>query len=122
VEYLPKYLQQVHGDVVYCWFTTNPMAEAKEMGWDATQQYPMSQDGIDLKANLQSMDFEWCLPTPPLTKLTLGAVTIDMDNMSLLSFQTLENKGKISHLAGPVTIPCSDCHPKTPSLLQLSYL
>jgi len=75
----------------------------------------MSQDGIDLKADLQSMDFEWCLPTPPPTKLALGAVTIDMDNMSLLSFQTLENKGKISHLAGPVTkVPDS---PTTPNPL-----
>jgi len=80
------------------------MAEAKEMGWDAAQQCPMSQDGIDLKANLQSMDFEWCLPPPlPTQKPDLGMVAIDMDNMSLPSFQTLDNKGKISHLAGPIT-------------------
>jgi len=117
VEYLPKYLQQAHGDAVYCWFTTDAVAEAKEMGWDATQQCPMSQDGINLKADLQSMDFEWCLPTPLMTKLASGAATIDMDNMSLLSFQTLENKGKISHPAGPVTtVPDSPALTATPKL------
>jgi len=63
----------------------------------------MSQDGIDLKAKLQSMDFEWCLPSSPLSKLASETSAIDMDNLSLPSFQTLEDKGKISHPAGPVT-------------------
>jgi len=59
----------------------------------------MSQDGIDLKANLQSMDFEWCLPSPLPSKLALEMMAIDMDNLSLPSFQTLDNKGKNYHLA-----------------------
>ena len=103
VEYLPKYLQQAHGDAVYRWFTTDAVAEAKEMGWDDAQQRPMSQDGIDLKADLQSMDFEWCLSSSPPSKLVSDTSGIDMDNLSLPSFQTLEDKGKISHPAGPIT-------------------
>jgi len=38
IEYLPKYLQQAHGDAIYRWFTTDAVAEAKEMGWDDAQQ------------------------------------------------------------------------------------
>jgi len=64
----------------------------------------MSQDGINLRASLKSMDFEWCLPALPLSqKHNLGETQINMDNMSLLSFQTLGDKGHISHPSSPIT-------------------
>ncbi len=104
VEYLPKYLQHEHGDAVYRWFTPDAIAEAKEMGWDEHLHRPISQDGIDLKADLKLLDFEWCIPTEKPTKIDLtGDTPVDMDNLSLPSFQTLGNKPSISHPAGPIT-------------------
>jgi len=54
-------LQQAHSDVVYWWFTMDAVMEAKEMGWDDTQQCPMSQDGINL--NLWTLNGAY-LPHP----------------------------------------------------------
>jgi len=104
VEYLPKYLQHKHGDAVFRWFTPDAITEAKEMGWDENLHRPILQDGIDLKANLKLIDFDWCILMEKPTKIDLtGDTLVDMDNLSLPSFQTLENKAPISHPAGPST-------------------
>jgi len=104
VEYLAKYLQHEHGDAVFRWFTPDAIAEAKDMGWDENLHRPISQDGLDLKADLKRLDFDWCIPNEAPTKTDLTNDTpVDMDNMSLPSFQTLGNKATISHPAGPTT-------------------
>jgi len=49
VEYLAKFLQYEHGDAVICWFTSDAIMEAKEMGWDEHLKHPISQDSINLR-------------------------------------------------------------------------
>jgi len=79
------------------------ITEAKDMGWNDTLNQTISQDGIDLKFDLKLLDFEWCLPNDKPTKINLTAeALVDMDNMSLPSFQTLGEKA-IFHLARPIT-------------------
>jgi len=104
VEYLLKFLQHEHGEAVFRWFTPDAIAEAKEMGWDENLHRPISQDGLDLKADLKLLDFDWCTPMGNPTKIDLtGDSPVDMDNLSLPSFQTLENKAPSAHPAGPST-------------------
>jgi len=57
VEYAAKYLQHKHGEAVFRWFTSDAIAEAKEMGWDEHLHRPISQDGLDLKEDLKRLDF-----------------------------------------------------------------
>jgi len=117
VEYLAKYLQHEHGDAVFRWFTSDAITEAKEMGWDEHLKRPISQDGLDLKADLKRLDFEWCIPNEAPNKKEISSnLPVDMDNMSLPSFQTLEDKAKISHPAGPSTLISSQPNqtPATP--------
>jgi len=120
VEYLPKYLQHEHRDAVFRWFTVDAIEEAKDMGWDEKLQQPILQDGIDLKANLQLLDFEWCLPVEQPHKIDLtGNSPVDMDNLSLPSFRTLGNNAPLSHPAGPSTkisdTPKATAHCASPS-------
>jgi len=77
------------------------LEEAKAMGWNEALQQPISQDGLDLKANIQLLDFEWCVAAPPPTSKV--AVTMDVDNMSLPSFQMVTKPLVISTASGPVT-------------------
>jgi len=104
VEYLPKYLQHEHGDAIFCWFTLEAITKAKEMGWDDKLQQPISQDGIDLKADLKLLDFEWCIPLEKPVKIDLTKDNpVDMDNISLPSFQTLGAQGMVNHPTSPPT-------------------
>jgi len=117
VEYLPKYLQHAHGDAVFWWFTPDAIVEAKEMGWDDHLNQPISQDGIDLKADLKLMDFDWCIPTEEPSKIKLANDTpVDMDNLLLPSFQMLGNKGTLLHPAGPsmTVVDSMTSHSKPP--------
>jgi len=83
VEYLAKYLQHKHGNAVFCWFTPDTIAEAKEMGWDEHLQHPISQDSIGLKAYLKHLSFEWCIPNKAPTKIDLTNDTpVNRDNTS----------------------------------------
>jgi len=84
---MAKYdLQHAHGDVVLHWFTPEAVPEASNMAWDDATNQPVSQEGLDLKADLALLDFEWCV-APPEASIPPVA-TIDMDNLSLPSFQT----------------------------------
>jgi len=56
------------------------------MVWNDTTQQLASQEGLDLKADLAHLDFEWCVPPP--TESVILATMVDMDNLSLPSFQT----------------------------------
>jgi len=104
VEYLPKYLQHKHGEAVFQWFTLDAITKAREMGWDNKLQQPISQDGIDLKADLKLLDFEWCIwPEPPVKMDLMKDNPVDMDNLSLPSFQTLGTPGTVAHPVGPTT-------------------
>jgi len=86
IEYLPKYLQHAHGDTV---FSGSPWMwwkkpKAKAMGWNEALQQPISQDGINLKANIQLLDFNWCQGVKQPT--AKAATSMDLDNLSLPSF------------------------------------
>jgi len=122
-KYLPKYLQHEHGDAVFCWFMPDAITEAKDMGWDEKLQQPISQDGINLKADLQLLDFEWCLPVEQLHKIDLTRDTpVDMDNLSLPpTFQMLGNNATISHPARPST-KVSERPTKIQFSLSISFL
>jgi len=113
VEYMAKYLQHVHGDAVLPWFTLEAILEANSMVWDDTTQQLASQEGLDLKADLAHLDFEWCVPPP--TESIIPAAMVDMDNLSLPSFQTT-GPPPLSMVAGPATQVSS------PSQLSLFYL
>jgi len=90
--------------VVFQWFTLETIAEAKEMGWDETLQQLISQDRIDLKLDPKCFDFAWCIQNEKPTKIDLTKDTpVDMDNMSLPSFQMIGDKATVSHPAGPTT-------------------
>jgi len=104
VKYLPKYMQHEHSNAAFCWFMPDAIVKAKEMGWDKHLHQPLLQDRIDLKANLKLLNFDWCIPMEKPTKIDLtGDTPVDMDNLSLPSFQTLGNIATIFHLAGPST-------------------
>jgi len=86
VEYLPAYLAHSHGKEVYHWFTADAIAEAQTMDWDQDKQCPISQDGLALWSTLQTLDLEWCLSSSDLDKQ--GTPTMDLDNITLPSFNT----------------------------------
>jgi len=100
VEYMAKYLQHTHGDAVLHWFTLEAVLEANNMAWDDATNQPVSQEGLDLKADLALLDFEWCV-APPEASIP-PAAAIDMDNLSLPSFQTA-GPPPLATVAGPVT-------------------
>jgi len=121
VEYLPKFLQHEHGNAVFHWFTPDAIVEAKEMGWDEHLHRPILQDGIDLKADLKLIDFDWCIPREEPKKIDLtGDTPVNMDNLSLPSFQTLGNNAPISHLAGPCTKVVDSTNANSPRQLSSS--
>ena len=111
VEYMPKYLQHAHGDAVLRWFTADAVVEANNMTWDEASQRPISQDGLSFKADLARLDFEWCIDVSASSgdKPTL----MDMDNLTLPSFQTAGGAPSLAHNAGPVTV--------TPARVPLSH-
>jgi len=114
VEYLLKYLQHEHGEAVFHWFMPDAITKAREMGWDNKLQQPISQDGIDLKADLKLLDFEWCIRPEPPVKLDLTKENpVDMDNLSLPSFKTINTPGTVAHPAGPTTQLKSPTLPKS---------
>jgi len=108
VEYMAKYLHHAHGNAVLHWFTPEAVLEANSMVWDDVTQQPVSQEGLDLKADLVRLDFEWCVLPPAATALT--ATTVDMDNLSLPSFQTAGPPPMLT-VAGPVTQVSSTSQP-----------
>jgi len=119
VEYAAKYLQHEHGEAVFRWFTSDAIAEAKEMGWDEHLHHPISQDGLDLKEDLKRLDFEWCIPNEAPNKPKLpGDTPVDMDNLSLPSFQTLTGQAQVAHPAGPCTQVKSPPPTATPTTHQ----
>jgi len=97
MEYLPVYLAHSHGEEVYCWFTPNVVTEAKAMGWDEEKNQPILKDGLDLRSSIQSFDLEWCIA--PLSSASLTSAAVDMDNITLPSFNTVTQ----SALAQPGT-------------------
>jgi len=80
------------------------------MVWDDTTQQLASQEGLDLKADLGHLDFEWCVPPP--TESVIPAAVVDMDNLSLPSFQ-MAGPPPLSMVTGPSTQVSS---PSQPSL------
>jgi len=99
---MAKYLQHANGDAVLCWFSPEAVLEANQMAWDDAMQQPVSQEeGLDLKADLVLLDFEWCA-LPPATPGTMMAMSVvNMDILSLPSFQ-MAGPPPLSMLAGPV--------------------
>jgi len=56
------------------------------MGWDDMVQHPISQDGINLKVDLQVINVDCCIPNqPPCKSGLLAEAPVDMDNMPLPS-------------------------------------
>jgi len=91
------------------------------MCWDKHLHQPILQDRIDLKADLKLLDFDWCIPMGKLTKINLtGDSPVDMDNLSLPSFQTLGNMAPISHPAGPSMKIVEPVKPLSPRPLSSS--
>jgi len=102
VEYLPVYLAHSHGEEVYCWFTADAIAEAQTIDWDQDKQRPISQDGLALWSTLQTLDLEWCLSSSDLDKQ--GTPTMDLDNITLPSFNTA-NPPAVIQLGAPLVAP-----------------
>jgi len=101
VEYLPKHLQHEHSNAVFCWFTLDAITEAKEMGWGKHLQQLISQNAIDLKADLKPLDFDCFFLNQKPTKIDLtNGTPVNMDNLSLPSFQAIGVKATVSHPAG----------------------
>ncbi len=100
VEYMPKYLQHAHGDAVFRWFQPEAVVEANNMDWDDVAQRPITQDGVNFKHDLLLLDFEWCTAKPGASTTT---APVDMDNLSLTSFQTISEATTLVHPAGPST-------------------
>jgi len=70
------------------WYSVGSLSkqveQAKAMGWNKALQQPISQDGIDLKADIELLNFDWCQEVEkPILK---AAVTMDLDNLSLPFF------------------------------------
>jgi len=99
----------------------NAITKVQEMGWDNKLQQPISQDGIDLKADLKLLDFKWCIrPELPVKINLMKDNPVDMDNLSLPSFQTISALGMVAHPAGPITQLMASMPPTSTLPLALS--
>jgi len=82
------------------------------MGWNESLQQPILQDGIDLKVDIKLLNFDWYQEVEQPTSKT--AITMDMDNMSLPSFQMVTKSATLPTLSAPGTTTTS------PALVQNS--
>ena len=88
IEYLPTYLAHMYSEEVYHCFTLDAVSKAKEMGWDTEKKQLISKDGLDLCTSIQSLELEWCITPSPSS--TSASMAIDLDNITLPSFNTIK--------------------------------